>query len=176
LGEFVNWGRISDIAFADIGGDNRKEIIIAGINDEFGQGFLAVFDRDQINGASPQGKEYACEACGTGSEEYYLLLPRTDVDRILKPDKVGTDEIHFLSDNRIELQAQISHVFFELDFNLHVKDVKGSDYFRNQHRKLKAAGKITSVLDEAIKKGVLYWNGSDWTSIPTMNFDRNSPD
>jgi len=41
------------------------------------------------------------------------------------------------------------------------------------------AGKITSVLDdayyEALKPGVLYWDGEQWTSTPTMNRKRNIP-
>ena len=179
LGEFVNWGRIHDIAYADFDGDRQKEILIAGLNDEYGKGFVALFDSNRIGGSSPQGEELACHSCGPGSEKYYLLLPRTDVDKILKPDKLGIDQIHLLNNSRIELQAQISHIFFELDFNFQVQDVKGSDNFRLQHRDLKAASKISSELNdeyyENLKKGVLYWDGAQWTSTPTMNLKRNNP-
>jgi hypothetical protein len=152
------------------------EVIIVGLNDEYGKGFLAVFDSSRISGSSPQSERYECKNCVPGSEKYYILFPRTDVDIILKPDKVAIEEIHLLKNNRIELQTQISHIFFELDFNFQVQDVKGSDIFRLQHRDLKAAGKISSELNDAyyenLKKGVLYWDGTQWTSTPTMN--RNS--
>ncbi len=172
-GEFYNWGRILDIACADFNADGKTDLLIGGMNDEYGKGFIAVFDSALINGSSPQSEKYACQNCVPGSEKYYILFPRTDVDKILKPDKIALDEIHLLNNERVELQMMISHIFFELDYRFRVQDVKGSDYFRNQHRELKAAGKISSVLDdayyEALKKGLLYWDGTDWTSIPTMN-------
>ncbi len=172
-GEFYNWGRISDIAYADFNADGKTDVLIGGMNDEYGKGFIAVFDSVLINGSSPQSEKYACQGCVPGSERYYILFPRTDVDKIMKPDKVGLDEIHFLDNNRIELQLQIPNIYFELDLHFQAQDVKGSDYFRNQHRELRAAGKISSILDEAyyeeLKKGLLYWDGTDWTSIPTTN-------
>jgi hypothetical protein len=176
LGEFVNWGRIHDIVCADFDGDGPKEILIAGQNDEYKRGCVALFDPGRISGSSPQGEAYACENCGPGSEEYYLLIPRTDVDLALKQDKVNIEEIHFLKNNRIELFSRMPQVYFELDYGLRVQDVKDSDHFRLQHRELKAAGKITSTLDDAyyetLKKGVLYWDGTEWTSTPTMNRKR----
>jgi hypothetical protein len=178
-GEFVNWGRIHDIVCADFNGDGPKEILIAGQNDEYKHGVVALFDPGRISGSSPQGEVYACESCGPGSEKYYLLIPRTDVDLALKQDKVSIEEMHFLKNNRIELFSHIPQIYFELDYGLRVQDVKGSDTFRNQHRELKAAGKITSTLDdayyEALKKGVLYWDGTEWTSTPTMNRKWNNP-
>jgi hypothetical protein len=173
LGEFINWGRIDDIAYADFDEDGKIEVIIAGLNDEYGKGFLAVFDTTRIAGSSPQSEGYACQNCVPGSEKYYILFPRTDVDMVLHPEKEAIEEIHFLNNNRIELQTKISHIFFELDFGFQVQDVKGSDYFREQHQEQKSAGKITSILDdayyEALKKGVLYWDGEQWTSAPSWN-------
>lgn len=178
-GEFANWGRIHDIAFADLDIDGKKEVIIAGMSDEYGKGFLAVFDSDRISGSSPQGEKYACKDCGPGSEKYYILFPRTDVDIILKPDKVSIEAIHLLQPDRIELLTGISQIFIELDYRLEVQDIKGSDFFNNQHRELRAAGKITSELNDAyyenLKKGVLYWDGTQWTSTPKMNLKAKSP-
>jgi hypothetical protein len=94
----------------------------------------------------------------------------------MKPDKIAIDQMRLLQNNRLELKMQVSHIFFELDFHFQVQDVKGSDLFRNAHRELKAAGKIASVLDntyyEQLKKGILYWDGKQWTSTPTMNRKR----
>lgn len=38
LGEFINWGRILDIAYTDLDTDGKKEILITGQNDEYGKG------------------------------------------------------------------------------------------------------------------------------------------
>jgi hypothetical protein len=175
LGEFYNFGRISDLAYDDFDGDGRVEVAAAGENDEYGKACLAIFDPLRIAGSSPQSQDFGCERCGKGSEEYYVLFPRTDVDLILKPPKEEIKAIHLLENRRLELDTAVSHVFFELDYGARVQDVKPSDYFEEQHRELKAAGKITSNLNtaywEALKKGVLYWNGTDWTSIPSQNLN-----
>jgi hypothetical protein len=179
LGEFVNWGRINDIAFVDVDADGREEVLVAGLNDEWGKGCLAVFDVACISGSSPQSGKYACEDCQPGSEIYYLLFPRTDVDLILNPLKESIIYVHLLQNSRLELITELTDIFFELDFTFRVLDVKGSDYFRDQHRELKASGKITSTLDvdyyAALKKGVLYWNGTEWTSTPSMNQGWDKP-
>jgi hypothetical protein len=176
LGSFVNWGSFVDIACIDLDADGKKEVMIAGENDEYGEGFLAVFDSTKIKGASPQTEKYACRNCDPGSERYYILFPRTDVDRILAPDKEGIDEIRFLKDDRIQLLMSRSRIYYELDFDLHVLEVKGSDYFRGQHREFFAAGKISSNLDdsyyESLRKRVLYWTGREWTPTPSINSNR----
>jgi hypothetical protein len=173
LGQFVNWGSISDIAHIDVDADRKEEVVVAGMNDEYGKGFMAVFDSTRISGSSPQSEKYACKNCSPGSERYYLIFPRTDVDKILSPDKVSIEAIHLLQNGRIELVAGTSHLYFELDYGLRLQDVKGSDIFRSLHRELVAAGKIKSELNDEyyqnLKRGALYWTGKEWTSTPTLN-------
>jgi hypothetical protein len=177
-GEFVNWGRLEDIAYLDIDADGKKEILVAGLNDEYRTGFLAVFDASDIRGSSPQTESYACKNCGAGSEKYYLIFPRTDVDKILAPHKEGMECIDILPNGRIQLRTGVSNIYFILDSQLRLLDVQGSDFFWLRHRELWAAGKISSELNDAyyenVKKGVLYWDGTQWTSTPTMNLKRNN--
>jgi len=172
-GEFVNWGYFQDIAYIDLDADGKKEILIAGNNDEYRTGFLAVFDPSDVRGSSPQTESTACEDCGAGSEKYYLIFPRTDVDQILAPAKESMECINVQPNGRIQLRTSTSNIFFILDSQLRVVDVQGSDSFWLQHRELKAAGKVTSELNDAfyddLKKGVLYWDGTQWTSTTTMN-------
>lgn len=178
-GEFTNWGRLLDIAFLDHEGDGKKEVLIAGVNDEYRAGFLAAFDSSDIRGSSPQTESAACRDCGAGSERYYLIFPRTDVDEILAPDKETIESMQILKDGQVQLCTAVSNIFFILDFEMRLLDVQGSDSFWLRHRELKAAGKINSELNDAyyenLKNGVLYWDGSQWTSTPTMNQKWNSP-
>ena len=175
-GEFINWGRLQDIAYSDLDSDGKKEILLAGMNDEYGTGSLAVFDSSDIRGSSPQTEGYACKNCGAGSERYYLIFPRTDVDKILAPHKESFECIDILQDGRIQLQTSVSNIFFILDSQLRLLDVQGSDSFWLRHRELRAAGKISSELNDAyyenLKKGVLYWDGTQWTSTPSTNRNR----
>ena len=175
-GEFINWGRLEDIAYLDINADEKKEILLAGLNDEYGTGFLAAFDASDIRGSSPQTERTACKNCGAGSEKYYLIFPRTDVDKILAPHKEGIECMDIQPNGRIQLLTGVSNIFFVLDSQLRVVDVQGSDSFWLRHRELRAAGKISSELNDAyyenLKKGVLYWDGTKWTSTPSMNGNR----
>ena len=140
---------------------------------------MIVFDPSRVSGCSPQIIEYRGEGLTSGTEKYYVLFPRTDVDQVLNPLKESMHRVELLQNGRIQVIAGTSNLYFELDSELRLQDVKGSDYFRLQHRDLKAAGKITSVLDDAyyedLKKGVLYWDGTGWTSTPTMNRNWNNP-
>jgi len=176
LGEFVNWGRLHDIACLDINADGKKEILVAGLNDEYRTGSLAIFDASDIRGSSPQTESIACKTCGAGSEKYYLIFPRTDVDKILAPHKEGIECMDIQPNGRIQLLTGVSNIFYILDSQLRLLDIQGSDTFWLRHRELRAAGKISSELNDAyyenLKKGVLYWDGTQWTSTPTMNRNR----
>jgi len=175
-GEFANWGRLFDISFLDHEGDGKKEVLIAGVNDEYRAGFLALFDSSNIKGSSPQTESAACKDCGAGSERYYLIFPRTDVDEILAPDKESIESMQVLRNGQVQLCTAISNIFFILDSQMRLLDVQGSDSFWLRHRELKAAGKISSELNDAyyekLKKGVLYWDGTQWTSTPSTNRNR----
>lgn len=95
------------------------------------------------------------------------------MDQILAPHKEGIERIDIMPNGQIQLCTSISNILYIFDPQLRVLDVQGSDSFWLRHRELKAAGKITSELNDAyyenLKKGVLYWDGTQWTSMPTMN-------
>jgi hypothetical protein len=179
IGEFTNWGRMYDFLACDLDGDGKKEILVAGQNDEYGKGCLVVFDPSRISGCSPQISKFPGLGLEPGSEVSYLLFPRTDVDKNLYPLKETMCAIDLLQNNRIQLLAYVSRLYFELGPDLSLQDVKASDFFRDKHREMKAEGKISSVLDDAyyeeLKKGVLYWDGTEWTSTPSMNRKWNNP-
>jgi hypothetical protein len=179
IGDFFNYGQMDDFLFCDLEGDGKKELLVAGQNDEYGKGCLIVFDPARVSGCSPQISKFPGPGLEPGSEVSYLLFPRTDVDKNLYPLKETMCAIDLLQNNRIQLLAYVSRLYFELGPDLSLQDVKASDFFRDKHREMKAEGKISSVLDdayyEALKNGVLYWDGTEWTSTPTMNRKWNNP-
>ena len=178
IGEFTNCGRIHDLAYADLERGGSKELLIAGVNNEYGKGFLAVFDTALIKGCSPQqGPEYISKDLGEGSERYYVLFPRTDVDIVENWMMEGLETIHILKNHRIRLEPSHSQISFELDSKMRILDVKDSHVFENKHREFLASGKIKSTLNDeywnSLRRGLQYWDGKGWTLIPTVNLLKN---
>ncbi len=171
LGEFWNSGYLSDFTFADLDKDGREEIVFGGLNNEYQKGCLVVFEADCIGGSSPQMKdEFRCPELDRGSEKYYVLFPRIDVDMAAHPmEAVGS--LNILDDMNISVTAAISKIMYTLSPDLVVQSVTFSHGFMQLHNEAVAAGRIKSTMDEKysteIKNGVLYYDGSGWTPEPT---------
>jgi len=170
LGEFWNSGYFGDFAVADLNADNRNEIIICGVNNEYGQGVIAVFDAANVQGASPQmDRKYRCEMLKPGSEKFYLRLPRSDADAALHPvESVNT--IFINQARELSFRASLSGLYFEFDFALDLRRVRNSHQFTLLHKAAVEAGRVTSVLNDdylkALGAKVLYWDGEAkaWTA------------
>lgn len=178
IGEYWNSGYFSDIAFTDIDGDGREDILAAGLNNEYGKGCLAVFAPDRISGSSPQRlANYTCKNLAPGSERYYILFPRTDIDLLDYPVE-SILRIDLLNNRHLYLTALISRIFFELSPSLDVVYVHSSHRFQRQHAAAVREGKVRSRLGadyfESLRRGVLYWDGTNWTARRTPNL-RNTP-
>jgi hypothetical protein len=173
LGEYWNSGYFADYAFIDLDGDGRKEIIFVGLNNERENGCLAVFDPTFIKGGSPQQSEnFRCADLEPGTEKYYILFPRTDVD-LLKYPAEGLASIDILENKRLSVRMYATVIYYEFDFNLKLMDVKSSHTFEQMHKEAVLKGEIKSVLNneywENLKRGVRWWDGEKWTDQPTMN-------
>jgi hypothetical protein len=169
LGDYWNAGRFTCLGFADIDGDGTKEILAAGTNNEYGKACLIVLDPRNMHGGSPQTEdEFKCPDFPKGTEEYYLLFPRTDVDLIESFPREAMDRIDLPENRVIRVMPRISRMYFELDYSLAVLRAKSTYDFEIKHEKLLREGKIQSRLDgayfETLKNGVLYWDGRAWVA------------
>ncbi len=170
LGEYWHAGHLRDMDFADLNKDGQDELICAGLNNEYQKGCLIVFDPNDLRGFSPQvNEEFRCADMNPGSEKYYLLFPRTDVDILAHPvESVGRMDI--FSNQNISIAMTISTIIYFLDHNLIIQSVIFSHGFMQLHREAVLAGKINSVLDDNYKtnlmKGIQYFDGQGWTSKP----------
>jgi len=67
----------------------------------------------------------------------------------------------------------LSRIFFELNYKLQLQDVRFSHAFEQIHKEARLEGKIKSELNEEyrknLEKGLLYYDGENWVSQPTMN-------
>jgi hypothetical protein len=171
-GEFWNAGHLCDFILADLRGDGLKELLAVGLNNEYGKGCLIVFDPQSIAGGSPQtSPEFRCRDIMRGTEEYYLLFPRSDVDLELNPVE-AISEIYAEKPNILSLQTLVTGIYFILGFDLTVKDVTLSHGFMQMHHEALVSGKVNSDINdpsykEALMNGILYYDGRGWTATPT---------
>ena len=172
MGEFWNAGYLTDLAFHDLDGDGREELIVAGVNNEYRGGCLAVFDTRKIAGSSPQTGRYTCEGLGPGSMLYYVTVPYTDVAEAIREPVSGFAHLDVKANNRIRGTTSTS-LYYEFGFDLAFLQVEDGNGFKVHHREMALLGRISSVLDDAylaaLRDGVRWWNGSVWTSAPSMN-------
>lgn len=177
MGEYWNGGRITYLAWADIDGDGTQEILAVGTNNEYGKACLIVLDPKNMHGYSPQIEAADTDGeFGRGTEEYYVLLPRTDVDLVNSPPREGMERIDLPENRTIRVMPERSKVIFELGYDLSVLSVGPSYYFETEHERLLQQGKIKSRLGpayyEALKSGVLYWDGRAWVAHRASSRDR----
>ena len=180
LGEYWNSGRFSDYALLDIDSDGIPALILAGTNNEYGKGFLAVLDTDFVWGGSPQTGDYRCAGLKPGAELFYILFPRTIVDQLEFGPREVISYIDNMKNNRIMAIPFLSRIIFELNARMEIDSVAVSDAFREKYRKYQEEGKIPpgrldeQALADSLAKGVVYFDGERWTTTPTRNKKNSS--
>jgi len=171
IGEYWNSGRFNDLIFKDLNGDGRREIIAAGMNNEYKKGCVVVFDPRNIYGGSPQkDPNYKCNELEPGSEKYYILIPRTDVEK--GELIVGCCwQVTALKSGYISVTLTYNNIFFEFNNDFELQNIQLSHSFELLHRRAAKEGKITSTLNDQYIKDLsylLYYDGTGWTSTPSM--------
>jgi hypothetical protein len=170
-GEYWNAGYLMDGQTGDIDGDGAKELVLSGVNNEYARGCVIVFEAGALRGGSPQREAgYRWPDVEAGKESAYILFPKTDVHEAIR--RAGDPINHFWIHDGDGLTALTSEtqIYFDLDRTLACRDVTLSNYFMDLHEKLRLAGEVSSVPDEAYKKGlggaILYHENGDWNSRP----------
>jgi hypothetical protein len=176
IGEFWNSGQVKDIAFQDLDGDGRDEMIAGGVNNQYGP-FVAVFDPNHVEGCSPQSGEFRSDTLPPGSEKYYLIFPRTDVSLARGDIVEGVRDMGITGDKRIMVDTEYN-LFFYFGFDLRCLSVDWGHGFMRKHNELVAEGKIRSDLSdpyrETMKKKIRYWDGSRFVSEPMPDLSNAS--
>lgn len=171
-GEYWNSGQLADFCFADLNSDGRDKLVVVGLNNEYKKGCLVVLDPLKLKGCSPQQQfKYKCNELDIGSELYYILFPRTDVDYYIH-EVEGTRNIKILENNLFSIRMLSSGLIYKIDYKLKLQNVVMSHTFKNLHRNLLREGEISSEINEEYERnlinGLLYWDGKNWVSTPTM--------
>jgi hypothetical protein len=173
IGEYWNFGRLIDLAIADIDADGQKELLVVGTNNEYGKACLIAFDPGLIEGCSPQiGEEFINHDSAPGTELVYMLFPRTEVDLAEYPDRESMRWVNIMENGRIKLMTIHSGLQFELDGGLTISAVKQTVVYQNKRDQYLREGRIKPGVGngdvELLKRGGLYWNLKlkQWSAIP----------
>lgn len=171
-GEYWNSGHLRDIAFVDLERDGRKEIVVSGQNNEYEKGCLIVFDADGVAGCSPQSVDkFVSPGIPAGTQRAYVLFPRSDVGLSEFPTENATP-IDVVSNDLIIVHMNFTALIFELGFDLVPRIARTSHTFEQLHKVARREGRVSSVLDDAyvdaLRRGVLFWTGTGWSSEPSV--------
>ncbi len=170
LGDYLNAGYLQDFEYCDIDGDGREELIVVGVNNEYRGGCLIVFDPRDIRGRSPQSGEFACEGLEPGSELFYVTVPRTDVARASESYLDDLALLDISETGRVRASSSFG-LIYEFDFDLRALPLTVGHGFMTRREGLVAEGKLSGDIDAAYKRAILeairWWNGSEWSSVPT---------
>ncbi len=181
-GEYWHSGVCSILFKTDLDGDGIEELIFGGANNGSNQADLLVLDLRTMNGHAPAPPAYTPLKTENGTEEYYVLLPQSDLN-VAGPDKrnavIG---IRLTSDTLLEVttmeiqgadRMHLPGVIYYFDSGLNCVRVDANDYFVNAHRKMVEEGRLKTVLNEQyyedLRQGVRYWDGEKFVEEPTIN-------
>jgi hypothetical protein len=79
-GEYWNAGYLMDARAGDIDGDGDTELVLSGVNNEYGRGCIAIFEAGGLRGGSPQDQmAYRWPDLAAGGQSAYILFPMSDV-------------------------------------------------------------------------------------------------
>ncbi len=168
-GEYWNAGRLSDYELIDLENDGKSELVLVGTNNEYLKGCLIVLDPLNAWGSSPQTGEYRSPDLPPGTEKYYLLFPRTEVD-MLEDVREAMDFIKSIGSGRFIVRALMSSLFFRFNRDLGLDAVIDSDTFWRKYQKYQDLGRIPAGVQDpesfrrTLAKGLLYWDGSRWVT------------
>ena len=175
LGEYWNAGQFNEIAFADLNGDGREEILLAGQNNEYRRPCLVVLEAGDMKGCSPQSPPYQFEGCPPGREKFYLLFPLTPVDELTGPG-VTVDLLDVLDNWTLQLTSSISGIQYFFDFSLRLIKATAPHNFERIYNERVREGQIRGPfqkekIESELSAAIRYFDGQTglWTDRPAMS-------
>lgn len=172
IGIYENSGHFKDYVMADIDGDSSNEILLAGLNTDWGQPCLTVLDHTCLNGFSPPVNFEEGETNESSSSgKYYILLPIHSVCTICGAHN-GVKKI-LLSDNPNQMLTLSDLVEYTFNSHLELTDISFSHRFLLEYQGMKDDGMVntdpSSLREALLAEGASYYlNSGKWSKIPAI--------
>ena len=172
-GEYWNAGYFMDARAGDLDGDGDKELVLSGVNNEYGRGCVAIFEAGDLRGGSPQtDKAFRWPDIAAGGQSAYILFPTSDVAAAMHLRGDPMNHIAGLYEgDGLTVYATGTQVFYDLDRALNCRKVTLSNTFRNHHDDLSREGKVRSDMDDEdyiknLKDAILYFENGTFVRRP----------
>lgn len=153
VSEYWHSGGLRDMVVADLDGDGREEIIVAGVAHGYDtQATLVVLDADRVFGASREVRpEFQLHGMGAAQERLRLLFPRSDLNHASFPFNFPIEPT--VRDGTLRLKVQECTapvgcpISYEFNKNFQLIAVRpGNDEFRSAHDRFYQNGKDAHAL------------------------------
>ena len=169
IGEYWHTGYLIDYGFLDIDDDGKEEIILGGCNNEYKKGCLVVLEPENIHGGSPQTGGYRCPELTRGAEKFYVLLPRTEVDK--HESEIGSiNSIDILKNKKLSVSMRFSYLYFEFNKDFSLGSINLSHAFQSKYEAIFNTQQTMSLLQDKMRNElwdkVLYFDGKEWVNHP----------
>ncbi|MGC8893177.1 MAG: hypothetical protein ACP5P6_11350 [Candidatus Saccharicenans sp.] len=181
-GEYWNAGYLSpeSLIIEDVDGDGRKEIILGGTNNDFQTACVLVLDPKKISGCSPSSStpEYQFQGLEEGTQEYYILLPRTTLNQTLvirnyvRKIEISREDRN-LEVTTTEYSKDIDYEMkYNFDFQFNPIFSRPVDLMADKIKEMVVSGLLPpQALTELkiLKSKIRFWNGQAWVYKPERN-------
>ncbi len=182
LGEYWNVGHLgrSALLIEDLDEDGWKEIITGGTNNDFQQACILVLDPRNIAGASPGSgnPEFQFRELPEGSQEYYLLLPRTTINQAKGLRNYITSIRLFREEKLLEITTHefskeaSCQMLYNFDFRLSPLLSRPTDMLMEAVKELVTSRVLPPHAEtelRSLKDRIRYWDGQAWVNYPARN-------
>jgi len=155
LSEYWHSGALSSMVLADLDGDGREEILLAGVSEYDHQATLVVLDADRVFGASSEERpEFQIHGMGAAQERLRLLFPRSDLNRAMYQYNQASELTFERGITRLTVLECITppgcRIWYEFDKNFRLMVAfAGGDEFRSAHARFYGSAHPLSAEEQA---------------------------
>lgn len=181
-GEYWHAGHLgrNALLIEDLDEDGWKEIIVGGTNNDFQQACLLVLDPRNIRGCSPSSgnPEFQFAYLEAGSQEFYLLLPRTTINQTMGLRNY-TASIELFREEKIlevtthEFSKEIPcQMMYNFDFRFNPLLSRPTDRLAEAVKELVISRVLPPHAEtelRSLKDRIKYWDGRAWITGQARN-------
>ncbi len=171
LGEYWNYGQIADYLIREPN-NGRRELILAGTNNEYDQSILAVLNPEHLTGCSPQSPGFAFGGIAPGGALEYLRCSPNPLDALLLTRGIFI-KLRLLGNGHVVAENSRNRFWYEFDTEMNLSAVTVTDAYALAFGEAVKSGAFTGKIDrEALSRelasGVLFFDkgSGSWVSRP----------